>query len=364
MLPYQFKVKVNAIIRVALGASFVFLLLSSFGCQKSDDKAEPDVIRLKYSSPYMPSEVPNIQALYALDLVEKKTNGRVEIKRFMGGALGGTLEQLDLVSSGAVDIIHLHVDQFPQQLPLHKVLNSEQFTTASQALANIRAITQEIPETKAILDAEQQRNNIKILSWHVQGATGITTGFPAKSLADLKGKKMNVITSFQRKVFDHFDIIPVNVQIPELYESMSRGVIDAIFMADAAVIPLKWYEVGKTHLAFGDNFGVSQPITLNLDTWNRLPADVQQAFIEASAETALWSIELDQCNQENTYNMFEKAGVEIVNLSPKESNAFFEELTRYATDDWLENAQDRGVENEAAVIQKYWNDMKWGNWKK
>lgn len=349
------RLKVSIVIIVSL-----FFLLGISACSKSEDKKTTGVIKLKYSSAYLPTEPPNIQASHVMELVEQKTNGQVQFETFMGGALGGTLEQLDLVSTGAVDVIHLHVDQFPQQLPLHTILNGEQFTTAEQALANITAITQEIPETKAILDAEQEQNNIRILSWHVQGATGITTGFPAKSLAGLKGKKMNVIASFQRDVFNEFGINPANVQIPELYESLSRGVIDAIFMATAAVVPLKWYEVGKSHLVFGDNFVISQPITLNLDKWNSLPADVQQAFIEASRETALWSLEEDRRRTQETYDTLKQAGVEIVELSKEESNAFFESLARYVNEDWLKNAENRGVSDKAAVIEKYWADMKWG----
>jgi TRAP-type C4-dicarboxylate transport system substrate-binding protein len=343
-------------------ATSLLLLLGVSACRKGEDKETAEVIKLKYSSPYMHTEPPNIQAMHALELVAQKTGGRVQFETFMGGALGGPLEQLDLVASGAVDVIHLHVDQFPQQLPLHKILNNEQFTTADKALANVTAVTQEIPETKAILDAEQQQNNIKILSWHVQGATGITAGFPARSLADLKGKKMNFITSFQRKVLSEFDINPINVQIPDLYDSLSRGVIDSIFMATAAVVPNKWYEVGKTYLVFGDNFAISQPITLNRDTWNSLPADIQQAFVEASRETALWSIEEDQRNLQNTYDTLKQAGVEIVELPPEESQAFFESLARHANEDWLENAENRGVGDKAAVIEKYWNEMKWGKW--
>lgn len=351
------RLKVSVILIVSL-----FLLTGVSACRKSDEKETAGIIKLKYSSALNSTEPPNVQAYHALDLVEQKTNGKVQIERFAGGTLGNTLEQLDLVSTGAVDIIALHVDQFPQQLPLHKILNSEQFTTADQALANITAITREIPETKTILDAEQQRNNIKVLYWHVQGPTGITTGFPANSLTDLKGKKMNVITSFQRDVFDEFGIIPMNVQIPELYEYLSRGGIDAIFMATAAVVPLKWYEVGKTHLVFGDNFAVSQPITLNLDTWNNLPSDVQQAFIEASRETAQWSIEEDRRNTQKTYDTLKQAGVEIAEITKEESDTFFESLTRYANADWLENAKNCGVGDQAAVIEKYWNDMKWGKW--
>ena len=350
----------------AIVAVFIALMLFCcvYGCQEKADQNKPDVINLKFSSAYIPSDWPNTAANHALDLVEKKTNGRVKIDRFMGGVLGSIPEHLDMVSSGAVDIIPLHVDQFSQQLPLHKILNTEQFVSSEQALANITAITMEIPETKAILDAEQQRNNIKILYWHVVGASGITTRFPAKSLSDLKGRKINVITGFQRKVFGELGIIPVNVQVSELYESLSRGIIDSIYMGTVAAVPSKWYEVGETHLILGDNTVVSIPITLNLDRWNSLPEDIKQAFLEASEETARWTIEEMQRIVENTYEIFDKSGVEIANVSRDESNNFFEVFSRHATEDWLNNAKEMGVNEEASVIQKYWDDMKWGRWTK
>jgi len=345
-------------------AIVIALLLSCCiqGCQKGAEPAESDIIKLKFSSSSMPTELPNLQAVHLLDLVEEKTGGRVKVDRFMGGALGGPLEQLDLVASGAVDIIPLHTDQFPQQLPLHQILNSDQFVTSGQALSNIIAITREIPETKAIFDAEQVENNIKILYWHCMGYTGITTGFPARSLEDVKGKKVNVISGFQRALFKELGFIPVNVQIPELYESLSRGVIDAIFMATSAVVPLKWHEVGKSYLTLGDSVVFSQAVTLNLDTWNNLPKDVQQAFLDASLETARWSIEENVRVVEETYAAFEKYGVDLVRLPEAETRAYCELLGRYSMMEWLNNAAERGVSDKAAVIQKYWDEMKWGRW--
>ena len=258
-------------------AIFFILCIAFFAvvCGAGSAVAADNVVKLKYSSCYMPFEPPNIQANHCLDLVEQKTNGKVKIERFMGGALGGPGEQLGLCSTGAVDIIALHTDQFTQQLPLHQILNTEQFVSGAQGLANITALTQEIPETKTMFEQEQEKNDIKVLSWHVQGVTGLNLGFEAKNLADLKGKKINVITGFQRKVFKDFGWIPVNVQIPELYEALSRGVIDGIFMATAAVIPLKWFEITKCHLKLGENTVLSQAITLNLNTWKKLPEDVQ-----------------------------------------------------------------------------------------
>ena len=354
------KIMVGTAIIVIFSA--VLLMLGMFSCSP---KTESDnVIKLKYSSPYMPTEPPNLQAIHAMDLIEEKTNGRVKFERFMGGSLGGVLEHIDLISSGAVDVIGLHIDQYPQQLPLHSLLNSEQLVSGKETLANINIIRYEIPETKAILDAEQKKNNIKILSGYVQGSTGITTGFRAESLADLRGKKVNVIASFQRKVFNELDWIPVNVQTPELYESLSRGVIDAIFMATSAVLPLKWYEVGKTHLMLCENQVVSQPLTVNLDVWNSLPEDIQKIFEEASWETSEWSIEADKTNMNNTYEAFKKAGVPIIELSEEDNMMFWEVYLRHGKENYLDNAEKMGVLDQARVIQKYWDEMKWGNWKK
>lgn len=348
-------------------ALIAMLLFIAVACEKKADQsgqAETEIITLKFSSDKMTTEPPVKQAYHLLDLVEAKTNGRIKIQRHTGGSLGDILEHLNLVSTGAVDIISLHIDQYPQQLPLHQILNTEQLVTGEQALENIIALTQDIPETRALLEAEIQKNNIKTLSWNVQGSTGITTSYPAQSLNDVKGKKMNVIAGYQRKVFNDLGIIPVNVQIPEIYESMSRGVIDTIFMANSAVIPLKWYELGKTHLSLGDNNVVSQPLTFNLDTWNSLPADIQQAFIEASEETSRWSIDQSLRIQQETYEKFQNAGVDIVTLPIEERDRFFEVLFKHSLENWLEVCEKKGVSDEAAVIQKYWDEMKWGRWKK
>lgn len=326
--------------------------------------AEGKVINLKFSSAYMPPEPPNIQTNRVMDIVEKKTNGRVKIKRFMGGALGGIHEQLGLLSSGAVDMIPLHFDQYPQQLPLHKILNSDQNVSGEEALANIIAIMNEIPETKALFEEEQKKNNIKVLYPGCMGVTGITARIPVRSLADLKGKKMNVITSYQRDFFKELGWIPVNVKIPELYEALSRGVLDAIFMSTGAVIPLKWYEVGKTHLLLGKPIVFSNPLAFSRDTWNRLPEDIQKAFLEASLDTARWSIAADQQMAEKTYALFKERGVPVIDITQEEKDMFFEAISRHAAKDWLENAQAAGVGDEARVIQKYWDKMKWGKWKK
>ncbi|MBW2065114.1 MAG: TRAP transporter substrate-binding protein DctP [Deltaproteobacteria bacterium] len=347
-----------------LAISMAVLLVLAMACKAPSLAAEQKVIKLRFSSSFMPPEPPNVQANHTFDLVEKKTKGRVKIERFMAGALGGPHEQLDLASSGAVDVISLHIDQFPQQLPLHQITNTEQRVSGEQGLRNVTALIRELPETKGLFEAEQERNNIKILHFHANGPTGVTARFEvSSSLAELKGKKVNVIAAFHREVFKELGWIPVNVQIPELYEALSRGVIDAIFMATAAVIPLKWYEPAKAHLVLGENTVISTPLAFNLDSWNRLPADVQKAFLDASWETARWSVDQNERFIRDTYGKLEQSGAKVIRISQRESEEFFTVLFRNSIRNWQDICSNAGVRKEAGIIQKYWDEMKWGKWK-
>lgn len=326
--------------------------------------ARAAAIQLRFSTSFMPSEPPARYATRTLDLVERKTKGQVKIKRFLGGALGGPHEQLGLATSGAADIISLHIDQYSQQLPLHQVTNCEQLVSNEQGLANVTALVHEIPETKALLDAEQKKNAIKILHFYANGPTGITSKVQTTSLADLTGKRLNVITSTHRGVFQEMGWIPVNVKIPELYEALSRGMIDAIFMATAANIPLKWYEVGKQHLILGHNTIFSTPLAFNLDAWNRLPADIQKVFWEASWEVAQWTVTANDAAIKATYDKFKETGGDIVQVPEAESDKFFSSHFEHWTKNWNKICKSAGVGKEAAVIQSYWDQMRWGKWKK
>jgi TRAP-type C4-dicarboxylate transport system substrate-binding protein len=349
----------------SVGAVFMtILLIGAMSYTTTASAAEQKVIKLKYSTSFFPPEPPCIFANRTLDLVEQKTNGKVKIERFMAGVLGGPLEELGLASSGAVDLISLHIDQYAQQLPLLQVTNTEQLTSGAQGLANVASIVHELEDTKPLFEAEQKRNNIKILHFYCNGPTGITAKFPAKSLADLKGKKVNVIAAYQRDVFKELGWISVNVQIPELTEALSRGVIDAIFMPTAANVFLKWHEIGKVHLQLVDNTVISLPLAFNLDSWNRLPADVQQAFWDAAWETAQWTVEQTKEHVEHTYEAFEAQEAEVIKISKKESDSFFKVLFKHSMNNWLKICKTADVEKDAKVIKKYWDKMKWGKWKK
>ena len=67
---------------------------------------------------------------------------------------------------------------------------------------------------------------------------------------------------------------------------------------------------------------------------------------------------------EEAAKAFEEKGASVITISKAESEAFFTVLFKYSTRNWLNICQNAGVEKDAKVIQKYWDEMKWGKWER
>jgi TRAP-type C4-dicarboxylate transport system substrate-binding protein len=109
----------------------------------------------------------------------------------------------------------------------------------------------------------------------------LVTNFEINGLADLQGKKIGTAGLALNWLKDTGGI-PVAGGLPTFYNSISTGLIDGVMTFEGAISSYKFYEVAPyiTKIGFGAQSGSA--LTVNLDTWNGLPADVQTAILEAA----------------------------------------------------------------------------------
>ena len=314
------------------------------------------VFKLKYSNPYLEMEPPNLYGYHFCDYVEKNTGGRVKIRRFPGGVLGKPLEHLELVRSGSVDIAAFIVPLFPEELPLNGY-NYNQLGDREASVRNFNKLFTEIPETSAILRKEQEKQNIKILNFHCIGVSGIISRDIAKSLSDLKGKKVGVI--IEDKSLEAMGIHTVGIQVPEMYEALSRGVVDALSMSLGPMVMLKWHEVSKSYMT-KNAFAAGQPIVVNLDLWNSLPDDIKQVFHEAAISSMEFSIKLDEQITNKNLEAFKESGLTIEGLPLEEQKKLYELWYKNNVKEWMGKCERAGVASEAEVMLKYIDELTWG----
>jgi len=317
-------------------------------------------IKLKFSCPFVEHEPPGVFANHFLDLVEEKTNGMVTFDRYFAEALAKHTEHIQLLSSGSVDLVMVVPTYVGQELVLTSVLDYPMLKDGTKTTAAVNRIMNEIPETKAILDAEQERLNIKILSWNFAGGNDVICKNEVTSLSEMAGMKINMWAPADVQIWGEFGMFAEPIYVADLYESLSRGVIDSVFIPIGGCLALHLFEASKSFLAF-NMAGADVPIIFNLEKWNSLPSDIQDIIMEASLETSQFSIAYTQTGFEQTEQIFRDAGLYVGDVPEAECTKLFAALMKYSTEtDWVNNATAAGYGDEVQILLPYWEDAAWG----
>lgn len=348
----QDKRKIQSGLLVSMSIIFLVGLCLSAGWVHA---ASSDVIKLRLSSPYFEQAAPSVYAKHMCDLIEKKTNGKVKIERFYGGTLGSDKEHPQMVGSGSVDMAVVAISIFTQLFPLNNVQPSV-VALGRKDTVHFTNSYRSVPEVKAILETEQAKANIKIFAYNAAGVNGIVSRNALTSMKDLKGKKINTHGPTARPCWMQLGWIPVNVTPPDVYESLSRGVMDGGYGSLSAALNMKWYELGKTYFSL-DAWTAEIPIMMNWKKFNSLPADIQKAFVEAANETAEWSIDYDATTTATAFKVFEKAGCKVLTATAEERNLYCDTTNKFQIENTLEACKKAKVQDQAEKLLKIWKEM-------
>jgi len=284
--------------------------------------------------------------------IKERTDGRVEIEITFAGGLGKGPEVATLAGRGAIDMASVAPGYYPEQLLFWKAYQIPfVFDDPVQAIDVLTRSYDEFPVFKAELD----RMNVRHLFHQPLGSYYLTGPEPdCQSVASLEGKKIRSFGADVPKLHNAIGAVPVTVQPTEVYEALQRGTIDYSFLNAGNIESLRLYEPGK------HNCGPIMTITGHLivigdRTWNRLPEDIQEIFLdqaEKSQQAYLeWVIEGDE---EAIATIEENGGV--FHEFPAEEMAKWQEATPDLLQEWVEEVSARGFEAEANTVADAWRE--------
>ena len=320
----------------------------------------PEVFNLKFSCPFLEVEPPAMFADHFMDLVEERTDGRVTFERYYTEALAKHTEHIQLLSSGSVDLIICVPTYVGTELVLNQLPDFPMYCSLEESIAAANRLTMEIPETKAIFENEQKNLNIKILYWQTSGPMDILCRDEVTSLTELNGKKVNLWAPSDVDIWGEFGMFAVPVYVADFYESLSRGNLDSVYFPPSGSLAMKLFEVAKSNLGLRQG-GADVPMIFNLDTWNSLPSDIQDVIMEASLETAQWSVGFSTVSTEQSYQVFRDAGLYVGDAPEEDTLKLFEGLMKYNVEEhWVSSCNAAGLGDEAQVLLEYWRDAAYG----
>lgn len=256
-------------------------LLIDFSEGSAWAQGQPQPIKWRMQSIDPPALIgPQITQKAFCENIKKMSNGRLDITLFTAGQLSPTLELVDSLAKGTVDIAY----------------SSSVYYTGIVAEANIDLVTLPPNMLKTLQDALQvywylgvddlMREGYKQHGVYYVGSLFFTepntfwSKKPIKGVDDLKGFKIRGY-GYYAKTLAKLGASPTFIPHEEVYTALAQGVIDGSMTAGSYYKRFKYYEVAPHYYLPGFAPVWSMCIMASQKSWEALPDDLKAVVQEA-----------------------------------------------------------------------------------
>lgn len=214
------------------------------------------------------------------DLVEKKSGGKIKVKVFANGTLGGEVQVASAMQGGTIEMSMMGSCQLVGTIPEFVVLDFPfSFANAAQADAILDG-----QFGKKLMDYMPAKGWVG-LGFMDQGYRSISNSKrPINKLEDIKGLKIRTI---QNPLYlDMLNILGANavaMPFPELYTAMEMKTVDGQENPETTVDASKFYEVQK-YFSGTRHIYNAQLVMVSKIFWDSLSQDEKKIFEEATVE--------------------------------------------------------------------------------
>ena len=212
--------------------------------------------------------------------VEKRTNGRIVIKNFYSGSLGGEREVMESVQLGTQELAHNSTGPVPNFVPETRILD-------------VPFLFRDKAHARAVLDgpigqemlSKFDSKGFKALAWGENGIRHMTNNKRAVNAPeDLKGLKMRTMENpVHVAAYKGLGIVTTPMAFPEVFTALQQGTVDGQENPLSVIMAAKFDQVQKYltltgHVYSPGIFLMSKP------AFDKLSAADKQAFLDAAKE--------------------------------------------------------------------------------
>ncbi|HVN98397.1 MAG TPA: TRAP transporter substrate-binding protein, partial [Syntrophorhabdaceae bacterium] len=212
--------------------------------------------------------------------IEAKTNGRVKVDFFPGGTLTPPNQTFDSLIKGVVDIGETSFAITPGRFPVMEILD---LPTGSASSAVMTRLANEFYKKFK----PKELDGVKVLFLTAPSPQYFHTKKAIRKLEDLKGVKIRCAGGAVVNVVKALGAVPVVMPASDVYDAISKGVVNGLINPWAAVGQFKFYEVAD-YTTVNRKTSVSAVgfIAMNKTKWESLPADIQKIIEQLGNEYA------------------------------------------------------------------------------
>lgn len=226
------------------------------------------------------------------DLVEQKSGGQLRVQVYPNEQLGKEAAVLEQLKLGT---IHLYAEG---SVFLQKWVPELRWVSGPFLFEDrdhwVRFIHH--PMVQGWYQKAREQAGIGILGEETAVLRGpyrvLLTKRPIRSVEDVRGLKLRMASDKTGvEVWTHLGAEVRVLGWAETYESIQRGIVDSVTSPIALVESMKFYEVAP-HVTTTHEYWQSVAFMMNQKAFDRQPAEVKRALLEAHRDAAAFSLEV------------------------------------------------------------------------
>ena len=251
------------------------------GCSSPEEgKPNPLVLRVGQA---LPASHPTSRAMELFEQrVEELTGGRVDVRLYSSGQLGGTDQLIMLSQMGNLEACVVSAAPLAQYAERFNVLvmpfvfrdNEHQYAVVDGPVG-------------AELREHLRDKNLHAAAFFDAGSRNVMTiDGPIRSPEDLRGMKIRVMsTNVLQETVACLGAMPQTISMGEVYSALQTGVIDGWENNPATCLSYSMYETSCTHFAWTRHVAIPDLLVFSRRWYDSLDADIRQAVDRAAEET-------------------------------------------------------------------------------
>ena len=331
---------------------FVLTISMCVLCFSMISLASEQPIKLTLADTTAPTGLRGEGTLLFVEEIEKYTNGRVQVEVYWGESLLKAAEILKGVQDGIVDMGYINPNYYPGPLILNGSFaiyprGPVKFSNMYEAFVTC---LEEVPELTQELDSVNQKQ----LYINACLPMTVTSRLPFSSFEDFAGKRIRASSRWYLAQLEGAGATPVSVPWGDCYMALQTGTIDAVYTNLDGIHRTKLDEAAPNIFTMREIWiGMPYFYTINLDTWNRLPEDIQSQLVEAGKSASLRFSELYDDEWDRVIAEQNRLGYTVTHASPEDIDKWMAmPIIEEMKDIWISEAEVNGISNAQEIVDR------------
>jgi TRAP-type transport system periplasmic protein len=256
------------------------------------------------------------------ETVKDKSGGKIKIKLYPGGVLGGDVQTVSAMQGGTIEMAMMGPSLLVGLVKEFSIFDFPfLFRNAQESDAILDG-----PAGKTLIDKLPAKGIVGVSYWE-HGFRNLTNNrHPVSKWEDIQGLKIRVIqVPLYIEAFNALGANAVPLPLPELYTALETGTVDGQENPLASILSSKFDEVQK-YLSTTNHTYNPLIVLASKKFWDKLTADEQKLLLDAAEEVKPYQRKVSRDMNVAALDKLKASGMTVTEVSDAERARMAEKL--------------------------------------